>query len=1075
MYIYQSNLLENLLQQLLAVCTDTPPADPFTQEVIVVQHAGMAQWLSQQWAMHMGIATLLVFPLPARAIGQLYDRIAGIKKEEDLWRTPVLRWRIQRHLPDLTSHPAFASLAAYLKDDLLGDKLYQLAGRVASVFDQYLVYRTDMLLAWEDMADEENWQTLLWRRLANEEPRHRAQHLLQLKGLLAEPLGHGMLPERLHLFGINSLAPVYLDIFARMSQQSEVHLYQLSPCRTDWFDLVPAKKQAQSEAADALLAFSSPLQSRKNDLLAGLGRAGQVFLQQLLNYEFYDILVDLHEKSPKNTLLGWLQNQILNLYDPDLDGVELVQRDDRSIQIHSCSSPLREIQVLHDVLLDCFQNFPELCPGDILVAAPNISAYAAPISAVFGEATAAHRIPWSLADQPFSQEEPLVRVFLALLNLFDSRLTSSEVMAILEHPAVHQRFGLDKSQISRLYFLVDQAGIRFGLHAQHKKELGLQAADTEYSWQQGLDRLLLGYAMGPLEVFHCGLLPCGFPGTAENDLLGALATFLTRLDKWQSLWRQTQRPTAWAQLLPELINDWFDPSFEEEGLGLLHQQVQSFAREWELARFEGEISAQVISLHLQEALTREGSTQAFLLGRVTFCNMVPMRSLPFRVIYLLGMNDGEFPRSQHPVSFDLMPQKPRLGDRSRRDDDRYLFLESILSSRDLLAISFIGQDQRDGASLPPSVVVSEFMEYLDSAFSLKDYKAKISEQLLTRHPLQPFSPDNYRDELGPPSFNRSWLPATTEAPVLFYQKELFLEDASANDVADTTIALPDLLSFWRHPARYFLGTRLGMSLGLQETDPTEEEPFALDALQNYLLAEDIISRSLEEQPKEHIVQVLRGQGRLPSGQFGAYALSSIQERTQAFTAVLQNLSAEPRPARRVAIHLGETLLTGWLHHLFAGGRILWRAGQLTPPFFLDAWICHLVLCAISADETPKMTQILTWEGGAVKHQSFTMVDNAQSLLTDLMLAYQEGQRMALPFFPKSSFAWAKTFLQKKEQALYEAQLAWQGDSFYKQGEKNEEAHVFLFPQESPFDKQFEQLASLLLPALKALQVLQKEN
>ncbi len=1065
MFLYQSNRLERLFAQLLSTCRSQPLADPLAAECIVVQHPGMGQWIARQWALATGIASQLVFPLPARALGELYQRFAHTAWEDEHWQGQVMRWRILQLLPAYAEDPAFAPLAAYLRHDADEAALFQLAGRIAAVFDQYLVYRPELLLRWEGSPNTTDWQAILWRRLCRDRPPHRAHLHLECRRLFARPPAEpGLLPQRLHLFGISALAPVYLDLFVRLSHHLPTHCYQLSPCSRYWHDLAPARRQGQ----DALLAFSTPLSFQENPLLVQLGQAGRDFARQLLD-SVPDEPRDLYEEPGGESLLTQLQRQMLHMLPVPERGERLpVAPDDRSVQLHVSFSPLREVQALHDYLLDCFQSDPELRPDDILVAAPDIGAYGAAVQAVFGEAPPEHRIPWSLADQPPATGDAMLRLFLALLDLLSSRCTGSEVLDLLEHPALHRRFGLDATQLPLAHDLVRRAAVSWGLDAAHRRDLGIDTGEAQ-SWRQGLDRLLLGHAMGPVESLHAGLLPCAFGGEEAGLVLGALLRLYDTMERFRRLWQRPRPAGEWPPLLLELLESCLDPAFEEEGLGLLRQTIRALAEEWALAETTDPIGTPVLRLRLEESLHGPDGGQAFLSGRVTFCNMVPMRSLPFRVICLLGMNDGDFPRQQRPLSFDRMAQQPRLGDRNRRSDDRYLFLEAILSARSRLFLSWIGRSQRDGSTNPPSAVISELCDYLDSGMQLAgNPEASLSAHLLSEHPLQPFSADNYNGRVQPPSYSRDWLPAAGGALRPFQGEPLPV-------AAKTEVELATLLRFWRNPARFFLRQTLGMTVSTVALFVEDEEPFALDGLERRALRREILRRRLDGQESGHIAAVLAAQGLLPLGSFAGLALERLMPEAEVLAETLAPYLGDPLAPVEIRLALAEATLSGWLGNLHNQGRVVWSAGGDSASLLLETWICHLVLNAAAPAGPALHSRIVFWNNrqAAVQQRFFAAIEQqkAQELLQPYLLWFVQGQRQALPFFPKSTLTWAEQMHKdaNADRALEAARKVWHG-GYQQEGECADAAFRQLFPEESALDdERFFQLAALFSPLLEARQ------
>ena len=1072
MFLHQSNRLEALFAQLDAVLSQ-PPDDPLTPEIVVVHNQGMAQWVAQQLALSAGISANVRFPLPARFIWDLMLRVTGAPPEEDRFRKSVLRWRIAALLPDLASGPAFAEIAAYLRNDGDGVKAQQLACRISDVFDQYQVYRTDLLAGWEQGGGD-HWQARLWRALTADGLPPRARLTEQFHALLAagdDPALTDALPRRFHLFGLNSLAPVHLETVDRISRSSEVHLYHLSPCRHYWGDLVSARQRARmrrknpANAADASDAYYE----QGHPLLVSLGRTGQDFFRQLLDCDLEDI--DLYQESEQSHLLATLHNDILDLRDRAAGGEQpyLLAAGDRSIQFHCCFSPLREIQVLHDRLLDLFQQHPDLTPGDVLVSAPDIGLYADAIAGVFGEAGQDRRIPWSIADQSLAREQPLARCFLDLLALFNGRFTAPAVLALCETPALLRRFGLDPAILPRLHAWVRDAGIRWGLDAAHRRELDVPAGNS-HSWRFGLDRLLLGYLMGDCREPYAELLPYGNLGGSESAELGGFIRLIDALAQWQRqmrLWlRQPCPAEEWCAALLRLLDDCFEP--EEEGLQLLREAINSLRTDCRLADHHAPLAPAVIAECLETALSQPDGGQPFLSGRVTFCNMVPMRSVPFRAVCLLGLNDQDFPRSQHPVAFDLIASQPRLGDRNRRNDDRYLFLEALLSARDVFYLSWTGRNQRDDSLSPPSVVVSELRDYLDQSCRVADAAeppaTSVSERLTTLHPMQPFSRRCFNGNAATASYNPSWLPADRLVePTPFLSAPL-----PAPDEEQRSVDLQQLARFWRHPVRCFLEQRIGLNLRAEAAAVEESEPFVLDSLQQYQLRRETILELLSGLSGDQILHNLEAAGSLPQGGFGRGQFAAIAASGDQFADQLRPLLAAPLPPLEIDRIIGPFRLTGWLGDLHPEGRVTWRTGALKGSDLIELWIRHLCLNLPAPADLSRCSLHLARDkaNGPARLVRLRPVVDPEPHLRRLLEHYWQGLSQPLPFFPETSLAWARAEAGKEEAR---ARQVWES-GFQRNGEGSDPAYGYFFsPTELPLSEKFVDLSSLFGPILDHLE------
>ena len=962
-------------------------------------------------------------------------------------------------MPGLLDHPAFAEPAAYLAGDHDGTRLYQLSAKISETFDQYQVYRPDLLSAWQQ-GEENHWQAILWRHLSATQTSQRVELAQWWKKQLPHSAAvSGHLPQRLHLFGLNSLAPVYLEIFAQVARLLPLHLYHLSPCLHYWGDLVSARKQAALRARGHAIDDDA-YYDQGHPLLVSLGATGQEFFRQLQDYQMQE--VDLYQVGEERHLLAALQNDILELRDHSVAGELLYQLDplDRSIQLHCCYSPLREIQVLHDRLLDIFSAHPELTPGDILVSTPDIGRYAEAIRGVFGEALPEHRIPWSIADQSLASEQPQIRCFLDLLALLEGRFSAPEVIALCENPLLLARFGLDPGLLPRLHAWVEDAGIRWGLDGEHRRQLEV-AAGSGHSWQFGLDRLLLGYLMGEEERTYAGVLPYAHLATGEAESLGGFVQLLHTLARWQQQIRRERAPGRWCADLLAMVDDLFATDLEDPGIRLLKESISRLQTAFRLADVQGELSFAVLKAQLQESLSQTSGGQPFLSGRVTFCNMVPMRSVPFKVICLLGLGDQDFPRSQRPPSFDLLAASPRLGDRNRRNDDRYLFLEALLSAREVFYLSWVGRSQRDESIVSPSVVISELSDFLDQSCCCPEGQGKmVSAMLTTEHPMQPFSRRCFDGGKGISSYNSAWLPARKVVePMPFLGGPL-----AAPDESWRRVDLTQLVRFWRHPVAFFLEQCLGLRLLGQEVSLNESEPFELDNLQRYLLRREAVVASLGCVNPAVFFAGVEGSGRLPQAGFGRVQFAAIEAEAGMIAGQLQPLVADPLEPLEIDRQIGGFHLTGWLHNLYPKGRVTWRPGRMKGGDLMEWWLGHLCLNLLHPAGCGRHSIHLSWERGqkafTVQQSMLRPVEEPERMLEQLLALYWQGLCRPLPFFPETSRAWAEA---KPGAELERARQAW-SDGFKRSGEGSEPAYGYFFAsQEVPCSEEFVELTRIFTP------------
>ncbi|NJD91145.1 MAG: exodeoxyribonuclease V subunit gamma, partial [Geobacter sp.] len=792
--IIKSNRMEKLLDAAAERLSRPLAGPPLTPETVILQSRGMQRWFSIEMARRFGIWANVAYPFPNRFVADLFKLVLPETEPGEGYAPELICWRLMQILPPLLDREEFAPVRQYLSGANPELRLYQLCGQIADLFDQYTLFRGAMLTEWEKGRGD-GWQPLLWRELtASTKGEHReALRRLLLKKLRASG-AITALPERISLFGISTLPPYHMDIFAALADRVELNIFILHPCEAYWGDL----KRSDSQKDDELV----------NPLLASMGRLGRDFANLLLEYDHVcGSSTELYEPLAPTTMLQQLQGDILALQCNPLPPALL---EDGSIRIHSCHSKMREIEVLHDSMLAMFEELPGLQPRDILVMTPDIDAYAPYIAAVFeAEHDPARRIPFTVADRSIMADSRCATAFLSLLAIGESRFEAPLIMDILAVPEVAAAFAVSPAELVLIRSWLEATRIRWGLDGEHRASLGLPCYG-EQSWQAGIDRLLLGIAMPDEGQLFAGTLPFDAMEGESVATLGKLTRFLEPLSDLAGQAATALTVAGWRGLCTGILEKFFSERQPGDSqLSALREALDVTCRAPVDAGFTETIAPGLFRSMLTADLAKRRKGLGFMTGGVTFCAMLPMRSIPFRVIAMIGMNDAMFPRRDRSSSFDLISARPLPGDRSLRNEDRYLFLESLISARELLHISYIGQGERDNAVYPPSVLVSELLDYLQSSLSETERQ---SSSLVTRHRLQPFSrayfsrdsrlfsysEENYRGLLS--------AVARTGAPAGFCPEPLPPVDD------DGPITIDALVRFFSNPAAAFLAARLGVRI-----------------------------------------------------------------------------------------------------------------------------------------------------------------------------------------------------------------------------------------------------------------------
>ncbi|WP_181248693.1 MULTISPECIES: exodeoxyribonuclease V subunit gamma [Halomonas] len=920
--VLQGNRMEDL-RDLTLKWLGRRPLHPLARTLFLVQSNGIAQWLKTSIAERQGepgygVCLGTDVALPARFQWQAYRAVIeavegpGQVPTTSPWDKSRLRWHLMKLLPEALDDPLFEPLARYLREDDEQRKRYQLAERLADLFDQYQVYRADWLTAWEagddvltlpgnrvtEVPDDQRWQPALWRRISDALPadqRHshrgavhqrfkRAAEQLTREVEQGETACPPEIPPRIVVFGISSLPQQTLEVLAALSSISEVVLCLLNPCQFYWGEIIETQevlrrhvRQRRRQGMPAELHHSlEQLHLHAHPLLAAWGKQGRDYLQLLSEHDHTDVealsallddSVDLFLAPPTDTLLGQLQDDILNLRplaETQAEWPALDPEHDHSIRFHICHSPQRELEVLHDQLLEAFAEDATLEPRDVMVMVPDINDYAPYIDAVFGQFAPGEKrhLPYHVADQQERHREPMLVALETLLSLPRLRFRASEILDLLDIPAIRTRFGLGEGDLSTLQRWIREANVRWGLDASQRAELGLPEHDELHTWRFGLERMLMGYAVG--EASDDGedwgdIVPYDEVAGLDATLVGPLYRLIMTLDEVRQSLIESKTASQWDQVLGTMLERTLAPgsSAEEALLGRIQAALETWHEEVDSAEVGIRLPLAVVRESWLSRIDQPQLSQSFMMGRITFATLMPMRAIPFRHVVLLGMSDGAYPRRAEAMDFDLMAMRGhyRAGDRSRRDDDRYLFLEALLSARDRLTISWCGRSPQDNGEKPASVLVGQLRDHLGKGWRLPDQpphderslaeEQQMAEALLTalttEHPLQPFGAGYFLSDSPLYTYADEWQ--------TLHQRDSRHPDPMAATSADEAlppwrpegaIGLSQLSGLLRDPVSALFQQRLSTSMRDEQTLSDDDEPFAFAGLARWQQREALV-------------------------------------------------------------------------------------------------------------------------------------------------------------------------------------------------------------------------------------------
>lgn len=1069
-----------LAARRLAVELVREPLPPWQDEVVVVPSGGLQRWLALQLARDAGISAGVRFQLPGRFVADLVDRCLGCAPGDapDPWSREVLAWRILALGPFLDG-PRLGPLARYLAGTGLRQRV-QAVRRIAQTLEDYQLFRPDWLRAWEGgrtvpaLADNPHaaWQAELWRELGRtsaDSPAVPLHHRLteSVRRLRAGEVATDRLPARVSVLGVHVLPPSVLELCAALATRVAVAVRPIVPATGIWLDEVRrggGGGEGEGETAG-------------NGLLAAWGRQARDQQRLLLDLDrdgaaWRPLPTIAGEPA---TLLESIQAAVRANQEPGRDQVAqlALAADDRSLTFHRCHARLRECEVARDLVLRALHDLPDLAPGDVLVLAADLPGYLPLLDAVFrGPGADGVRLPVSIADQGLDAGTGLGADLLRLLALVEGRRGASAVLGLLDREPVRRAAGFAADDLPQIQAWVAAAGIHWGRDAADHARHDLPA-ERRFTWAEGLDRLVLGYATGADADagLVAGVLPVGGDTAGDPELLGHFAAWADRLLERCDRLLAPRPLVAWAGDIAGIVEEFLDPG--EDGWADLGDLTAAIARLGDLAAAAAHAEAVPLAVvldQLQPWLAEDRHGDGFLAGAVTVCAFTPMRTIPARVVIVVGLDAGTFPRQARPTEFDLVSAVPRPGDRRLADDDRELFLATLLAARDRLAYVWTGHASGDGAMLQPSSCLTELLAWCDRCVDAADGPASI--RLVADHPLQPFSPRYGGDDDRLRTFVPVVAAGADRQPAAFISPG---SQALLPQVERSAVRIDDLIAFWTNPARAWCRAA-GIVLARSEDPLDDDEPMVLDSLSAFAARDRLLAAGPDS---DRVRRTLVYGGLLPPGHLGTRLADDLASEIAPLIAACAGVPA-PAGAGRIDLDCTGVQLTGdatrWLHE---DGLKLARAGAIRPQDRIRAWLLHLAVSAsgmaaggmtaggMAVRSKVASTRLLGFEKKNLQIEEIPAISgaDARALLIPLIARWRDRSDPPPSLFPHGSYAYAKAIADGSDDvgALERAGRLWQSDSFHPgQRDLDDDAIALCWRGRDPYDECADEVADWAL-------------
>ena len=1033
-------------------------SDPFKKEEFLVQSRGMATWLQLKIADQKGIFAHGRFRFQEEAIWMIMRGFFGEGPERNPYTKEGMAWKIFGILAQLMERntSTFEPLTEYLGhiDKWDGNRAFRLCRQVATLYDSYLTYRPEFIVAWnrsEFPKGRNRWQGILWHALREGLGYETLPEKVNQLQEMTTPRRADWLPERLSVFGMSTMPPIFLDVLQAYGRFRPLNIFSLQPAPVFWGDVESEKwklralKRAEVQAGHPV---NEDLLSDRtgNPLIGSLGRTGREFFNMLIDRNANDQPLEFREVKG-DRLLHRLQSWIFDALNEECEAKLLVSPEDESVLINNCHGHMREVEVLRDYLLRRFKANSSLQAKDVLVMMPSPEEYAPYIRAVFSgmEEGMPKDFPYSIVDREPRMESHIIDFLFELLDFFGGRATNREVLDLMDALPSRTKNEWEDSDMEVFRQWIGDCHAYWGFNKEHRESRG-STPTNEHTWKHALDRMALGFCVrGENSRLWEETLPYDEIEGENNIRFAGFSRFISSLSDFEKQSRGNQSLDFWADWLSRLTLEFF-PQNDATLLDRrkVNEAVDHLKSEYSQLAGEGRVPLRVIRYHLSNVLEVGSPHGRFLTQGVTFSGMRPMRSVSAKIICILGLNDDAFPRNNRAPSFDLSGER-RTGDRSSREDDRYLFLETLWCAKEFLYLSYVGQSIRQAQEIPPSVVINELLDGLDQIAFWQDEEGrqmKAFDSVVYRQTLHPFGKENYEGERLPRSFSLPNLKASRALSGPEKRIAPFVSGHQQTQIQDegNELSMRDLVEFFSHPAKAFLKFSLGMKLWDEDASPPDFEPLEIDSLERYKLMSRMIQLLESGEKVSSLYDLERAEGRLPPGDLGEVWFGEAEQEVTKFFDMWEDFlipaSGEPKAFEEL---IEGITFRGENPPLRNGKHVLFRCSQkISGKDRVRSWVEHVCACANPSVEN--FETVFLSSDKKYLHIRKIPHNDAVRLLSGLIKLRLAGMQSPLPFFPKSSFAYfekiADANLSKdsseeeithaRRKALGSAQKEWEG-------------------------------------------------
>lgn len=1063
----------------------------FRSDTIVVQGKGMERYLSQSIAEVNGVCMNIDFPFPQKVLREIVHALLSHNKLSNL-KVPSneeVAWYLFTNMDTFLEEKAIGSLMgavrSYLKDDDSRLKQYQFCSRLANLFDQYSAYRPEMIAnwisgKWEPIDADLIWQYHLWRKVFVERGEmdtidaglhwiSLAQAFVQFrkKGFALSTIKQ--FPYRhLLFFGISTLPTLYRNLLEYVGEgldALDIDLYLLYPAS------IPSLndgRSRRSEVRDELyrriehyqlkdeISLRGATQNRSgeyfttgNDLIMDMGVQADVFLNNLV--EKWSPYYLSQDEIDSQSLLIQVQSQMTEFEQTEVETLDYCD----SISFHDCFSPIREVEAAREFIQNCLYENPDLLPSDVIIMVSSMEKYAPSLRAVFSGNDPLY-IPHTVADQSVRNENPYAEAILSIFELRNGRFTAEDILSLLDKPVIQEQLSFQDEDLLQVRELIRHSQFRWGINADHCSRYFDDTELSVYSWEASKKRILLGTVMEVSEnnpSLYQEILPFKTEGV-QSELALRFVGFMDLLTDLISKIDWAKNVADYTEVLEQMRSELL-PSVNLDAdqfklVNTVINQLRQLSSDCNI-----DVSDAVFLEYLKNAFSETHVGRGFLDGKVTICEMRPMRSIPAKIVCLLGMNDEDYPRKENQLSFDFIARYRKPEDRSQNKEDRNLFMEALLSAREKLFISWTGRSNRDNSERPASSLVQDFCDYLNRYFKFSHSELEVSDLLTVKHRLHAFDPEYFDpDSKLPRAFTKQnyRIAQALNGDKIKQEKTAPVLPSSSIEEID----LEDLVQFFQNPSLYFLRSRLNAWRINPEDIEVGSEMILMNSLQQYNLKQEYLDKSDHEiLDKKVYVQ----KGLIPAGFEGEIVSNQTKNEIALFTDKCKESWGEAEPSEHlIEVDLSNGIKIKGVAEIRGDLNTSWRMGSVKDKSkdWLRFWIKHLL---VSAKRDDISGSISVYHDVLLKSN---LLNPKVALLEieKIVDLYLKGLQSPLCFFSESSFTFAKTYLtllnkwdeqEARNKALDSALMKWTNN--YKDYKSAYENEMDTYPYPDFFDQE----------------------